>query len=93
MKDSTGLTEGCVAVYVLCWVNCPSLFCFLRFGRFVTDISVWIVLLFYICCLFSCSEDIWTGNRSEDNSLRSKDVAGLKVIKVFVSTWCCFCYC
>jgi len=57
MKDSTGLTEGCVAGYVLCCVNCPILFC-LRFGRYVADISVWIVLVFYMCCLFSCSKDI-----------------------------------
>lgn len=47
-KYSTGFVQGCIAGYVLCRVNCPSLFCFLHFGRYVTDI----VLVFYICCLF-----------------------------------------
>jgi hypothetical protein len=48
--------QGCIAGYVLCRVNCTSLFCFLHFGRYVTDISVWIVLIFYMCCLFVCSK-------------------------------------
>jgi hypothetical protein len=24
----------------------------------VVDIGVWMVLVFYVCCLFNCSEDI-----------------------------------
>ena len=38
---------------MLCWL--PE-FVLLLFGRFV-DIGVWMVLVFDMYCLFSCSED------------------------------------
>ena len=49
----------------------PCRFCFLlelvvqslletvlpRFGRTVADIGIWIVLVYYMCCMVSCTEE------------------------------------
>jgi len=40
--------------FMLGWL---SEFVLLHFGKLFVNTSVWIVLVFYMCCLFNCSED------------------------------------
>jgi hypothetical protein len=60
---------SCRSAWNIAWASCIDVllvffmsdwlseFVLLRFGRLVVDIGVWMVLVYYMCFQFNCSED------------------------------------